>query len=53
MSEVNEGKRNEMQRQNLGALIGKRITENDYICTKCIFEHQRGHLQKKIPPPGC
>ena len=48
-----KGKRNEMQRQNLGALIGKRITENDYICTKCILEHQRGHLQKKLPPPGC
>ena len=48
-----KGKRNEMQRQNLGALIGKRITENDYIYTKCILEYQRGHFQKKLPLPGC
>ena len=36
-----QGKVNEM---NLGALIGTRVTENDYICTKCILEYQRGHL---------
>ena len=47
-----KGKINEMQRQNLGALIGKRITENDFLCTKCILEYQRGHLQEKLPPPG-
>ena len=46
-----KGKRNETQQQNLGALIGKRITENDYMCTKCILEYQRGHLQKELPPP--
>ena len=48
-----KGKINEMQRQNLGALIGKRTTENDFIFTKCILENQRGHLQEKLPPPGC
>ena len=48
-----KGKRNEIQRQNLGALIGKKITENDNICTKCILEHQRGHLQKKLPHLRC
>ena len=47
-----KGKINEMQRQNLGALIGKRITENDFLCTKCILEYQRGHFQEKLPLPG-
>ena len=51
MSKVNERENKEMQRQNLGALIEKGINENDYICTKCILEYQKGHLQKKLPPP--
>ena len=42
-----KGKRNEMQRQKLE----RELTENDYICTKCILEHQRGHLKKKATTP--